>query len=185
MSGVEAVARRARLGRGLCLGEFIAVMLLLAQSPLGIVVNLFVKIPDGHPGANPSGYFSGVTAGAWALTHGGVWLDLHAGLGLVLVLTTVGLIVQAARTGRRSHLALTIVSAVFVLAAGFNGGSFLNCGLDVSSFNMAALWALATACYVTLLRWRPRARPAFRACWSTAGRAVECHGRATMQPAAT
>ncbi|NVM98558.1 hypothetical protein [Arthrobacter sp. SDTb3-6] len=151
MGRVEDAA--ARRGRGLRRGAFLAVMLLLAQYLLGMVVNLFVHVPKVHPGANAVEYFGGVTAGvAWALAHGGVWLALHAGLGVVLVLTAIGLVVQAARAGRRSHLALTIVAGVLVLGAGFNGGSFLNYGEDVSSLIMATLWALATACYVTLLR---------------------------------
>ncbi|PYI68800.1 hypothetical protein CVV68_05820 [Arthrobacter livingstonensis] len=153
MSGVgAAAARNARLVRSLRRGEFAALLVLLAQYLIGIVVNLFVKIPDHHPGSNPANYFGGVTASvAWAITRGGLWLALHAGLGLILVVISLGLIVQAARTEPRSHLALTIVAAVFVLGAGFNGGSFLNYGLDASSFIMAALWAVATACYVALL----------------------------------
>jgi hypothetical protein len=68
---------------------------LIAQLLLGIAVNLFVKIPTDHPGANPPEYFGGVvTSVSWAILHGGLWLTLHAAWGLVLVLAAVGTLVQ-------------------------------------------------------------------------------------------
>src|ERR1700687_5945040 len=74
--------------------------MLIAQSLLGTTVNLFVKIPGDHPGANPPEYFGGVvTSVSWAILHGGLWLTLHAALGLVLVLAAVGTLVQAIRLG--------------------------------------------------------------------------------------
>jgi hypothetical protein len=44
---------------------------------------------------------------------------------------------------------LSVLGLVFIIGAGFNGASFLNYGNAVNSFIMAALWALATTCYVT------------------------------------
>jgi len=140
------------LARGVRRGEFVAAAALLVQFLLGMVSNLFVTIPDQHPGAKAGEYFGGVAAGiGWALADGGPWLALHAGLGLALVLVSIGLVVQAARLGDRRHLVLTAAAALVILGAGFNGASFINYGLDASSLIMAILWALAMACYLVLL----------------------------------
>ena len=46
---------------------------LIVEFLLGTVVNLFVKIPGDHPGANPPEYFGGVvTSVSWAILHGGL-----------------------------------------------------------------------------------------------------------------
>ncbi|MDQ6713111.1 MAG: hypothetical protein M3Z28_07960 [Candidatus Dormibacteraeota bacterium] len=132
--------------------------MLIAQFLLGMAVNLFVKIPSDHPGANPSEYFGGVlTSVSWAIVHGGLWLTLHAAFGLVLVLAALGTLVQAIRLrgGRRS--ALSALGFVGVLGAGFNGGSFLNYREDFSSMLMAVGLALAMAAYVALLYSTPAA----------------------------
>ena len=43
----------------------------------------------------------------------------------------------------------SVLGALAILGAGFNGMSFLNYGHDFSSMIMAGLWALALACYLT------------------------------------
>jgi hypothetical protein len=53
------------------------------------------------------------------------------------------------RAGSRTERAASVLGLLFIVGAGFNGTSFLNYGHAVSSFIMAAVWALATACYVT------------------------------------
>lgn len=113
----EAAFRRA-LG--------IALAMLIVQFLLGTTANLFVKIPADHPGANPPEYFGGlVTSVSWAVLHGGLWLTLHAALGLVLVLAALGTLVQAIRLRGGGRITLAAVGFVGVLGAGFNGGSFL------------------------------------------------------------
>ncbi|WP_125610830.1 hypothetical protein [Specibacter cremeus] len=134
-------------GNGLRRGQFALAMILLAQYLLGLAVNLFVTIPDSHPGARPDEYFSGVTRSVgWAITGGGMWLALHAIVGLLVTVIAIWLAVLAVKEHRTRTL--TILGAVFVLAAGFNGGSFLNYNQDFSSLLMGGLWALALACYL-------------------------------------
>ena len=129
-----------------------ALGMLIIQFLLGMVVNLFVKIPPHHPGANPPEYFSGVvTSVTWAILHGGLWLTLHAVWGLLIVLGAAGTLVQAIRMGGGTRITLATLGFIGVLGAGFNGGSFLNYNQDVSSLLMAIGFALATACYVALL----------------------------------
>jgi len=130
----------------------IALAILIVQFLLGTTANLFVKIPADHPGANPPEYFGGlVTSVSWAILHGGLWLTLHAALGLVLVLAALGTLVQAIRLRGGGRVTLAALGFVGVLGAGFNGGSFLNYHEDFSSMLMAVGFALATAAYAALL----------------------------------
>ena len=87
---------------------------LIVQFLLGTTVNLFVKIPTDHPGANAAEYFGGVvTSVSWAVLHGGLWLTLHTAWGLLLVLAALGTLVQAIRLrgGGRITLAALGLSA--------------------------------------------------------------------------
>jgi hypothetical protein len=121
---------------------------LIIQFLLGMAVNLFVTIPTNHAGANPPEYFSGVAQSVtWATLHGHVLLQLHAVLGLLLVLNAFALLVVAIRTRTRDLIAVTSFGAFGVLAAGFNGGSFLNYNQDFSSMIMASLFAVAVVSY--------------------------------------
>ncbi len=129
--------------------EFGLIIALLAQYLLGMVVNLFVKIPESHPGAKPPEYFSGVFQSlGWAVTDGGgLWLTLHAGLGLLLVLGSLAALLLSIGSHDRAAVTTTVVGFVCVLGAGFNGGSFLNYGEDFSSMIMASLFAIALGSY--------------------------------------
>ena len=112
------------------------------------MVNLFVTIPAVHPGANPPEYFSGVVQSVrWAILHGHVRLIIHASLGLLLVLNALGLLVAAIRTRSRDVITVTSFGLFGVLAAGFNGGSFLNYNQDFSSMLMATSFAVAVVAY--------------------------------------
>jgi hypothetical protein len=127
---------------------FGSMILLVIQFLLGMAVNLFVTIPTHHPGANPPEYFSGVVQSVtWAILHGNILLILHASLGLLLVLNAFGLLVAAIRTRSRDLIVVTSFGAFGVLAAGFNGGSFLNYNQDFSSMIMAIFFAWAVVSY--------------------------------------
>jgi hypothetical protein len=128
------------------------VFALLVQFLLGMAVNLFVKVPTNHPGSQPAEYFSGVVQSvSWAVLQGPLLLLLHSSLGLLLVVGAVAVVVMAWPLGGRLLRWTTVLGALFVVAAGFNGGSFLNYHEDFSSMLMAALFALGVACYVLAL----------------------------------
>jgi len=130
--------------------------MLIVQFLLGMAVTLFVTIPTNHPGANPPEYFGGVvTSVTWAILQGGLWMTLHAALGLVLVVAALGSLVQAIRLGGPGRITLAAVGFVGVLGAGFNGGSFLNYHEDVSSMLLAVGFALALSADVALLYRTP------------------------------
>ena len=127
-----------------------ACVLLLAQFLLGMAVNLSVVLPVHHPGAAASNYFSGVASGvSWVISTGPGWVAAHAALGLALVVAALAAIALTWRSGSRTERTMSVLGPLLIIGAGFNGASFLNYGHDASSFIMAALWALATACYVT------------------------------------
>jgi hypothetical protein len=129
------------------------------QLLLGMAVNLWVAVPARHPGAEAADYFGGLLQGIpWALVHAATLLQLHIVVGIVLWGLATVLAVSGAMRGRRPVAALTIVGWVGVTGAGFNGGSFLNYGHNVSSFLMTVAFVLAAGCYVwALASSRPQA----------------------------
>ncbi len=142
--------RDSRRLRGATFGFLVA---LLVQYLAGMLVNLFVTVPAGHAGSNPSEYFSGsFQSVVWAITQSGLpLLVFHAAWGLLLVLGALALVVRARAMRRRAVTVLAVLGFLFVLGAGFNGASFLDFAEDVSSMIMATLFALAMLCYVALL----------------------------------
>jgi hypothetical protein len=142
-SRAEAGLRRLALG---------AVILVLIQAGIGMVVNLDVTIPAQHPGARPSNYLSGSASSVgWAITHGAPALAIHASLGLALVIVVIGLAVRAFAVPSGPIRAWTILGALLVIGAGFNGASFLDFNKDLSSLIMALLAFAAVACYAIVL----------------------------------
>jgi hypothetical protein len=134
--------------RQLRISFLFALVMLIGQFVLGMAVNLFVKIPTDHPGANPPEYFSGVAQSVtWAILNGNLLLAVHAGFGLVLVIAAVGTLVQAIGNRRRGLVVSAVVGFIGVLGAGFNGGSFLNYHQDFSSMLMATGFAIAVVSY--------------------------------------
>ncbi|HEX2645695.1 MAG TPA: hypothetical protein VHO95_00545 [Candidatus Dormibacteraeota bacterium] len=126
-----------------------ALITLVAQFLLGMATNLFVQVPRDHPGANPPEYFSGVVQSVTsAILHGPFWLILHASLGLLLVIFGFRLLVPAIRSRHRPTIVTAVIGAIAMLAAGFNGGSYLNYHEDFSSMIMASFFAIAVTAYV-------------------------------------
>jgi len=82
---------------------FGALLMVLVQAGIGMAVNLYVTVPDHHPGAHPADYLTGsFDSVVWALGHGGVALAVHAFLGLGLIVMTVSVAVRSLKVRRRS-----------------------------------------------------------------------------------
>jgi hypothetical protein len=123
---------------------FWLLLLLSLQFVLGIVTNLYVTIPADHPGREAAEYFGGVVAGvAWAIAQGAWALRIHAILGLLIILTGFALVGTAISSRRRMWIVCSIIAVLFIIAAGFNGASFLNYGEDFSSLFMSLGFAIA------------------------------------------
>ena len=106
--------------------------LLLFQFLLGMAVNLFVTITRHHPGANAGEFFGGAAQSVfWASTQGPIVLILHAVLGVLLMINSVVILVKSLRLGLRSAPVWAIIGAIGIVAAGFNGASFLSYDHDV------------------------------------------------------
>ena len=127
----------------------IILLLLAAQFLVGMLVNLFVVVPSSHPGTNAPEYFSGVVTGVlWVLGHGTLWLLLHAIIGLALFLSALILIGLAIASRRRAWIISSIVGLLGIVAAGFNGASFLNYGQNFSSLLMSIGFLVAVIPYM-------------------------------------
>jgi hypothetical protein len=154
----QAVPANRRLA-----ASFAACLLLLAQYLLGMAVNIYVVLPAHHPGAAASDYFTGAASGlAWVIPDGPAWAGVHAAFGLALVLAAFASLALTRGQHSRAATALSVLGALAILGAAFNGVSFLNYGHPFSSMIMAGLWALALACYLTsmFLAARPAGRRA-------------------------
>jgi hypothetical protein len=127
-----------------------ACVLLLVQYLLGMAVNLYVTWPARHPGAGARNYFSGLASGlGWVIPDGPLWAAAHAALGLALVVAAFAVVALTRRPGGRVATVTSVLGALAIVGAGFNGASFLNYGHAFSSMIMAGLWGLALACYIT------------------------------------
>lgn len=147
---MRAAVRTGEAARRLLHVNFAACLLLLVQYLLGMAVNLFVVIPAHHPGAGASNYFAGTVAGlGWLIPDGPAWAAAHAALGLALVVAALASLAFSLRQGSRVNAVTSVLGALAILGAGFNGASFLTYGKNISSMIMAGLWALALACYLT------------------------------------
>ncbi len=125
-------------------------ILLGIQFLIGMMTNLWVVIPETHPGSNAPDYFLGLLQGIpWALVHGPLMLQLHiaVGLGLWVFSTLVAILAVRGRHGCTLRT-VAVLGWIGVTGAGFNGGSFLNYGHDISSFLMSLGFILAATCYV-------------------------------------
>ncbi len=126
----------------------IILVLLAVQFLVGMLVNLFVQVPSVHPGANAPEYFSGVVQGVvWALLHGPLWLLVHAIVGLLLFLASLILIGFAIAARRRAWIIVSVVGLLGIVAAGFNGASFVNYGHNFSSLLMSIGFLVAAVPY--------------------------------------
>jgi hypothetical protein len=136
-----------------------AVVLVLIQAAIGMVVNLYVTIPADHPGARPANYVTGSASSVgWAVTHGAAALAIHATLGLVLAILVIGATVWSFAVPSWPVRAWSVLGALLVIGAGFNGASFLDFNHDVSSLIMALLALAAAACYAVVLFLLPGLR---------------------------
>jgi hypothetical protein len=111
--------------------NFAACALLLLQFLLGMVVNLYVTIPNHHPGAGAHNFFAGiVSAVGWAIPDGPAWLAAHVMLGLGLVAAALANLAWSTAVQGRLYTGASVLGAMAVLGAAFNGISFVNYGHD-------------------------------------------------------
>jgi hypothetical protein len=142
-AATPGTSSRGRGGKGLRVAGFIMCILLLVQYVIGIEVNLFVNLPRQDHGATLG------TAVARAVANGPAELAIHASLGMFLILTAAYLLVRAVMAKRAGIIVVSAVGLVALLAAAYNGASFVGTGHNSASAGMADAWAVALLCYLT------------------------------------
>jgi len=126
----------------------IILLLLAAQFLIGMLVNLYVTTIPPHPGVSAPEYFSGVAqAVAWALVHAPLFLLVHVIVGLLLFLGSLVVLGLAIASRRRAWIVTSIIGLLGIMAAGFNGASFMNYGEPFSSLFMSMGFLLAVIPY--------------------------------------
>ena len=75
-------------------------------------------------------------------------LAVHASIGLALVLTALALAVRSVAVRAGWAVFTSVLAAALVIGAGFNGASFLDFGLRISSLIMTLLALGALTCYL-------------------------------------
>ncbi|MGH7912527.1 MAG: hypothetical protein ACREQM_03590 [Candidatus Dormibacteraceae bacterium] len=137
----------------------VTLLLLVLQFVFGTVTNLYVSIPAHHPGAGGSGYFSQSQQSiSWALAHSQPWLQLHTGLGLVLVLLALIILAVSIVTLQGRLVLAAIVGLIGIVGASGAGLAFLDYGRDLDSLLMSIGFAVAVAAYVLGLLAAPQSR---------------------------
>jgi vacuolar-type H+-ATPase subunit I/STV1 len=134
--------RPARRVNALRRASFAALVLLLIQYGLGMYVSLYVDVPSADQG-------QGIGK---AISNGPAALSVHAVLGFLLVLSAIGLLVQAVLARYWAVLAAAVIALVAIIGAAFAGANFVNKGgPDGASMTMAVLAGVAMLCYGTAL----------------------------------
>ncbi len=114
--------------------------MLSAQYGLVIWVNLYVSVPAADRGAG----FATRSAP----------LAVQAALGLLLVVTGIGVPVRAILARRRAVIVISAVGLVAIIGAASGGAAFVGNGKDGASFAMVLLTVLAMLSYlVGLSSW--------------------------------
>ena len=132
------------------------VVILLAalglQFLLGMATNLFVQIPDSHPGAGSSNVLLGsLQAIGWSVVSGFPSLALHAILGTGLVLGSIAILIRSFRTKDKKWIIVAVFGFLGILTAFLNGVRFVVINEDVNSFAMSLGFLIATVSYVAAL----------------------------------
>jgi hypothetical protein len=111
----------------------------------GMTLNLFVTLPNSHPGTSGSNYLSRSGHSlVWALSNGGgVALTIHALLALLIFLASIALSIGGFSSRSKLWGWTGAIASIFTVGALFNGLSFLDFNIDISSMIMATCWLVA------------------------------------------
>lgn len=144
---------------GLRANALAAVVMLVLEYWLGMWMNLDGHVPNADHGV---GFWAAFLD---AITRGPVGLALHALLGTLIIITSIGLAVRSITSKRWSWSALALVALLSVLLAWLSGVRFVSSGDSGPSFLMALLTGVALLCDVLIVfsltfeaSWRVRSR---------------------------
>jgi hypothetical protein len=130
---------------GLRANSLAAVVMLVIEFALGVVVNLYAKLPPSDAGKT---LFSAFGA---AVTDGPVALTLHALLGTLLLITGISALVRASLLRRGVLITVTGVALLAILLAWLSGTRFVADSGNGESLVMALATGVAIVCYAGIL----------------------------------
>lgn len=134
-------------------------VVLVAQLVIGTVTQLYVTIPRDHPGSSGGGYFGQSQQSlSWALAHSDPWLQVHTGLGLLLVLLSLVILAVAVVTLRGGLFFSALMGLIGVAGAGAAGAAFLDFNQNLQVLLMTIGLALALLAYTGALLVTPSPR---------------------------
>lgn len=131
--------------RGLRSNSLAAVVMLVFEFALGVVVNLYAKLPPSDAGKTLLSAFGA------AVTDGPVALTLHALLGTLLLVTGITAVVRASLLRRGVLITVTGVALLAILLAWLSGTSFVGDSGNGASLVMALATGVAIVCYAAIL----------------------------------
>jgi len=124
--------------------------ILLIQFALGMWINLFITIPQNHPGADATnfvvGFFQSIV---WGIAQGGVLFAIHTILGLTVVTfhPVLGILPLSVQWGPRGSVWAGAVAAVLAPASAVSGAAYLTYHQDLYSLLMALGFGGVVLCY--------------------------------------
>jgi hypothetical protein len=141
-TGTDLSPRQLARLRGSSFGMLV---MLIVQFAIGIVVNLYVTVPAADQG-------SMLHAVGRALSDPPAALASHAGLGLLIVLVSIGLVVRAVIARHVPTIVASVIGLLAIVAAAVNGVRFVaDGGPNNASLAMALSTAVAMLCYAVSL----------------------------------
>lgn len=127
------------------IGLVIIQILLVIQFIVGMYLNLYVTLPETHPGTRGS-YAPSIP---WALAgHAGVALAIHVTIWILLTIGSIALVIRGILSHRKAFIVGNSFGLVFILLTGSSGLSFVNRGgRNGDSLMMALGFILAIVSY--------------------------------------
>jgi hypothetical protein len=133
-SNAQATANVASTGSGPLSRQALGLIVgLVVQFGLGMAVNVYGKLPASDKGKNVGSAF------IRAISKGPVSLSIHAILGVILILGSIGVIVAGIRFQRRVIAILGGVGVLLLIGAAMSGATFVGATPNSSQANSASL----------------------------------------------
>lgn len=142
-TGPASLARRLT---GLRRNSTAISVMLIAEYGLGMVINLYVRVPA-----------AGAGGGAAMLAHLPLAVTIHAVFGFFLLVAAVSVLVRAARARSGPLIALAAGGLLAIIGAGAGGAVFAGNGQAGASLAMALLTGAALLCYLSVISVTSRA----------------------------
>lgn len=137
----------------------LTMLLLAVQLVAGTVTQVYLTIPKDHPGSSGGGYFGQSQRSlSWALAHSAPWLQLHTGLGLLLVLLALVILAVAVVTLRGGLFFSSLLGLIGIAGAGAAGAAYLDFNQNLDTLLMTIGLALAVVAYTWALLLIPSHR---------------------------